>query len=147
VAATLPHPILAPSWSYAWPGIGPALALTLGVAIFVGAVGSARALSAAQDRTDVIQLWILPGDQDGVPVAEIGARGTLRTTETFELRLQIDGQEVQSWPVTLSLNEEWHTTVNLPSSGYGRAVATLSPTNQGDHISRWVALRSVHARR
>ncbi len=94
----------------------------LSAIIILGAIVYSRKIAETQPATEIVQLWILPGDLIDIPSVEIGVMSNEFAPYEFSLWLERDGYVIQSWPqLALEPGKEWRVTVqldeNLPGTG------------------------------
>jgi uncharacterized membrane protein len=109
-------------YKFIYPTPGQFLIFGLSAVIILGAIIYARGVAATQPATEIVQLWILPGNSTNVPSVEIGVFSNEFAPHKFSLWLERDGYTIQSWPqLVLEPGKKWQVTVpldtNLPGTG------------------------------
>lgn len=117
-------------------GLFALAALTL-----VGSVAIARSEAAQHPAPDVVQLWILPGDQP--QTARLGVITKGPTAGSYRLVVQRGGYTIREWPaLTIKDDDRWEATLELSARqpGSGPIEARLYRADDPNTVYRNVTL-------
>lgn len=107
----------------------------------VGAVLVARSEAAQRPAPDVVQLWIMPGEQANTVRVGIVTQGPV--DEHYRLVLQRGGYTIREWPaLSIARGDHWETSVELSQRQPGTGPLEAQLYRMGDpHVAyRQVAL-------
>jgi len=144
VAAVVRRPVLvvAPQRAALRPSRGQAALFALAALTLVGSVAIARSEAAKHPAPDVVQLWILPGNQPHT--ARLGVITKGPTAGTYRLVAQRGGYTIREWPaLTLNDDDRWEETIELsarqPGSGpiEARLYRAVEPSNVYRSVMLW----------
>ncbi|HEY0601273.1 MAG TPA: DUF1616 domain-containing protein [Herpetosiphonaceae bacterium] len=143
VAAVMRRPVVvvAPQRSALRLSPGQAALFALAALTLVGSVAIARSEAAQHPAPDVVQLWILPGDQ--LQTARLGVITKGPTAGSYRLVVQRGGYTIREWPaLTLKDDDRWEATIEISARqpGSGPIQARLYRADEPNAIYRSVTL-------
>ena len=99
--------------------LGQAALFSIAGLAMIGAVLAARDEAALRPAPDVVQLWIMPGEQAGTVRVGVATQGPV--DERYRLTLQRGGYIVREWPaLSVARGEHWEASVELSDRQPGR---------------------------
>jgi hypothetical protein len=99
--------------------LGQALLFGMAAALIVSAVVVARGAAAQRPAADVIQLWILPGEQGTV---RVGVNSVGPAEGRFRLQILRDGHIIREWPaLEITAGQKWAETLTVQGAQQGGA--------------------------
>lgn len=143
VAAVVQRPVLVvvPHRSALRLSPGQAALFALAALTLVGSVAIARSEAAKHPAPDVVQLWILPGNQP--QTARLGVITKGPTAGTYRLVAQRGGYTIREWPaLTLNDDDRWEDTIEISARqpGTGPIEARLYRADDPHSVYRSVTL-------
>ena len=119
--------------------------LLYGLAVTI--VTCAAVLAYVQAKNDstsnVVQLWMLPGDKSDQSVIHIGLQQVGGVKTTYRLQMRQNESILREWPeLHLTSDETWETAFSLPLDGAGNSPieAVLYRSERPDVAFRRVAV-------
>lgn len=104
------------------PGIADGILFGLAAAVIVGAIVMASSAAAQYPSTEVVQLWMLPGDQLDSGAVRVGVSNKTTAPMTYRLQIQQGNSILGELPaIAIQAGGAWETVVALsrvqPSAG------------------------------
>lgn len=98
--------------------LGQSVLFGLAIALVAGAVLLARSEAALRPAPDVIQLWMLPGDE--AATMRVGVNSVGAAAGTFRLQIERGGYIIREWPsLTITAGQRWEETLALQGRQLG----------------------------
>ena len=133
------------SHTHLMPRPGQLALFGLAVLIFLSAMVLAQNVARVYPDTEIVQLWMLPGESSAGPSVRIGAMVNGSAPEEYSLWLERGGYTVQTWPhLTFEPDKRWEITVqvnpNMPGTGPIEAFLYRydQPTIPYRHVTLWM---------
>jgi uncharacterized membrane protein len=121
--------------------VGQTVLFGLAIAVVASAMLLARSEAALRPAPDVIQLWMLPGDQ--AAIVRVGVNSVGPAEGTFRLQIQRGGYIIHEWPsLTITAGQRWEQTLTLEGRqpGSGPFEARLYRSEEPSVVYRRTAL-------
>jgi hypothetical protein len=121
---------------------GQSLLFGLAIAVLAGAMLLARGEAALRPDPNVLQLWMLPGDQAAPHTLRVGVN-SIGLAGTYRLEIQRGGYTIHAWPaLIITPGQTWQAQLALDGQqpGSGPFEARLYRSEEPNVVYRRVAL-------